>query len=60
MHFVQQINVFGDQVPHICANSNDISHQETKSCQKDKTAYDNNDSLNYATHCPISSLDIVI
>ena len=60
MHFVEQINVFDNQVAHLAANSNDVGHQETECCQKDEAAYDNYDSLNYATHCPIASLDIVI
>ena len=60
MHFVEQIDVFDDQVAHFPANSHDVSHQETKSCQKDKAAQDNYDALHYATHCPIASLDIVI
>ena len=60
MHFVEQINVFDDQVAHFSANSDDVSHQETKSCQKDKAAEDDYDSLNYEAHCPIASLDIVV
>ena len=60
MHFVEQIDVFDDQVAHFSTNSNNISHQKTESCQKDKAASDNDHSLNNATHRPISSLDIVI
>ena len=60
MHFVEQIDVFDDQVAHFSTNSNNISHQKTESCQEDKAASDNDHSLNNATHRPISSLDIVI